>query len=448
MEGYESYYYYEDEYSVTEININHFSRKVLINRSVDPDEVDESASMISKGTYESLLFGLINKYYFIQDDVEAISYDNELKRKFYYLNKISEKYANTDYSRYIEEEFRLANIYDEKMLNYYNLDSMHKDLISKIDMTKYPNWHRAVNEFDADENASEFERQLKLADARNEESFKNAYEELKKDPAWIESEKISKMLMEAFFEYYKASEELLKHFEKEKKEMYSQKYKEKIEEYANQGLFLYCLNTPDLPIDDDNVTIQDTYNHFIDDDCQYLFGTVRNYIMIEGMGKIYDREADDLIASLSLLAQGNYWAALRNLYSLIEHHHKLCADAMNGYFEEKEKYKNGKERSDKIYKLVDSYKSGYYMDVWIKLDSAIKEMNSNTSKLYPSRNGIIHGDYENMNLNPSANDVVNAFMIYITLRQIVEHFKNIEEIQKMMTLYMMGFLSNLEKEKK
>ena len=66
--------------------------------------------------------------------------------------------------------------------------------------------------------------------------------------------------------------------------MYSQKYKEKIEEYANQGLFLYCLNTPDFPIDDDNVTIQDTYNHFIDDDCQYLFGTVRYYIMIVGMG--------------------------------------------------------------------------------------------------------------------------------------------------------------------
>ena len=40
------------------------------------------------------------------------------------------------------------------------------------------------------------------------------------------------------------------------------------------------------------------------------------------MSEINQREADDLIAAYHLLNEGKYWAALRNLYALIEHHHK------------------------------------------------------------------------------------------------------------------------------
>ena len=129
------------------------------------------------------------------------------------------------------------------------------------------------------------------------------------------------------------------------------------------------------------------------------------------------------------------------MYSLMDHHHKLCADAFNGYFEMKKKYKNGKERSEKISQLFELV-SKRYEEIWDKIDLAIKEINASGSKRFVSRNAIVHGDYEKLEINPNAIDVIKIILIYVTLRQMIEHLKTIEEIVKNMDLYIIGYLAN------
>lgn len=64
------------------------------------------------------------------------------------------------------------------------------------------------------------------------------------------------------------------------------------------------------------------------------------------------RKLEDAHAALEMMYNGCYRSAAKNWFALIEHEHKRCADILEGYWEVKKEYKNGGQRSEKIYMIV------------------------------------------------------------------------------------------------
>ena len=446
----ESYYYYQDEKYATALIVDYASKTVKKIMNCPPKNCINDVTMqyISVNAARYLLDGL-HRNCFMEMEMnygfEKPS-DVQLNRAKIY-KKINKKRSDSKYFSIILEENRLHDIFAEKRLIYQNLVDRHLDSLHKIDISKFSNF---LDQVGYNHDVPELERmnnmvELMLNSKNN--GFDDLRNELMNDPMYVESNELAKQIEPAFYDFFKSLIDLEKFMNKEY-ELYSDKYKEKIEEYAKKGMFLYCLNTPDLPIDDDDVSIDDIYDYFLHDNAMYLKLTFETFITnAPAAGEINVREANDLVASYDLLIEGKYWAALRNLYALIDHHHKLCANLFNGYLEKEKQYKNGKQRSEKISELFNLINMSYYGVAWKNIDVAIEEMNKGTGKRFVSRNAIVHGDYNNSDINPTAKDVVNLFLIYVSLRQMVDHFANIEVAVKDFELYCKGYEMNLKRGK-
>ena len=435
----DGFYYYQDEKHATVLIVDYSKHYVQKIMNCPPEHCvnDDNLVFISTDAATMLIDGLRHRFFMIQE----VNYGNEeprekQNRKFHVFEEFNKRY--TKYLKYIEEEGKLYQIANEKRLKYEEVNERHLESLQKCDPSLL---HDFLKKFIPDENIPEQERIILLGEVmknRANNGYDSLIAELNKDKNYAESNELSKQLQPAFMDFLMAFINLEMHMAKEYS-LYSDEYKAKMDEYADKGLFLYCLNTPDLPIDDKEVTIDDIYNYFLDDDAGNLLGMFEIFIKFGEIGEVNKREADDLIASFNLLIEGKYWAALRNLYALIDHHHKLCSDTFNGYLEAKKIFKNGKQRSEYITKLFSSSKIDYYEKVWRKLDSAFEEINKCGGKRFVSRNAIIHGDYENPEINPTAKDVVNVLMLYVTMRMIIDHIKNIELIIKESNIYLIAY---------
>lgn len=441
---YERFFYYQDENYATALIIDHTNRIAYKYLNCNPIDCASYSSMIliTVETANTLIFGLHQSFYTLiqQSANEEITEKN--KKKMYINEKINRKMVNKEYAEIINEENKLYRNFCDKTLAYNELNEQYENCLGKVDKNKL---NLIVEKYGPKENIAELDKSLLIANVlknKDYNGFKELFDDLKKDSFYLESEEIQKKITTAFFEYVDAFIDFNLHYEKEQK-LYSIKYLEKMNSLADEGFFLYCLNTPDWPIDDDNVTINDLCDFLLDENCLYLYGVIATYVENGNFGEIYQREAYDLKAAFSLLIQKHYWASLRSMYSLIEHHHKLCAEAFNGYYNVKKEFKNGKQRSETIGKLFEGL-SKRYEEIWCKIDKAIKEINCSDGKKFVSRNDIVHGDYQKIEVNPNAVDVLKTILIYVTLRQMVEHLKIIEEIVKNVNLYYIGYLSNIE----
>lgn len=434
----DGFYYYQDEKYATVLIVDyskHYARKIM-NCPPEHCANDENLVFISIDAATMLIDGLRHRFFMLQE----VNYGNEepskkQKRKFHVFEEFNRRY--TKYFKYIEEEGRLFQATNEKRLKYEEINEMHLQSLHKCDPSLIQAFLKKII---PDENIPERERIIifgEIIKNRATNGYNDLIAELNKDKNYAKSNELAKELQPAFMDFLMAFINLEMHMAKEYS-LYSVEYKTKMDEYADKGLFLYCQNTPDLPIDDKEVTIDDIYNYFLDDDAANLLGMFEVFVKFGEIGEINKREADDLISSFNLLIEGNYWAALRNLYALIDHHHKLCSDIFNGYLEAKKEFKNGKQRSEYITKLFSNSKIDYYERVWNKLDLAFEEINKGSGKRFVSRNAIIHGDYENLDINPTAKDVVNVLMLYVTMRMIIDHFKNIELIIKESNIYLIA----------
>lgn len=446
----EAYFYYQDEQHATVLIID-YQRKFVKKIFNYPPQVcmaDDSMQYISVETANILFLGLNKAYFFVRSE----NYNDEeptekQERMASFFDKINRKVNTPEYFAIIEEEYRLYDVFREKRMAFTDIIDKHNESILKINKEFL---HECLEGFTIDENMPEAQR-IDMIIERLKNQDKNGYAEVKKkmmqNKEYQESDKIAAQIQPIFMDFFKALIDVEKHASKEY-EMYSDKYKEKMKCYAEQGLFLYCQNTPDLPLDDDDICIDDIYEYYLMDDAMYLRNTFEAFVAhAEEAGPINKREADDIVASFNLLLEGKYWASLRNLYALIDHHHKLCADLFNGYEEMKRKFKNGKDRSEYIDTLFNQLKVTYYEEAWKLVNEAIEEMNKGIGKRFVSRNAIIHGDYEIKEVNPTSHDVVNVFMLYVTMRQMVDHMANIEEAVKYFESYCKAYV-NLHLDKK
>lgn len=434
----ECFYYYEIDKTAVVLLINHAKHYVqkIMKCSLDDYLKNNSFKAISRETAMILLSGLTSSFYLVQEiNFGSTKPSDEQKRLFALRSKINENINS--YPSLIFEEYRLYNTLNSKRLEYDKVNDEYYESLHKCNseiIAKY------LQKYLSEDMTEKEKTQVMVSLLKNKESngYKELKEQLNKDKNYVASEEILKRIRPKFFEYLKALTDVETHMAKEYS-LFSEGYKAKLDEYAGKGLFLYCQNTPDLPIDDKDISIDDVYKHILADNCLYLKPMVQTFVNFGVVTEINKREAEDIVASLNLLIEGMYWASLRNLYSLIDHHHKFCSEIFNGYDEAKRKFKHAKDRADYITELFNNAKIAQYEDVWQKLNSAIEEINKGTGDRFISRNSIVHGDYEKQDVNPQAKDVVNVFMIYITMRKMIDHMANIEEAVKNFNLYYLGY---------
>lgn len=446
MKGSQFFYYEQDDDNEIVLEVYHDSK--LVRKVSDvPYYVCEynQFTLLTKESADVLIMGLHKSMY----KIEFLSYISRKPNKdernlIRFFTKINDKLTNPKYSEYINREYELMGKLNKSIINYYEIQDKCFEELRKVESSYI---HDIIEQYDISEDSPTKDREdliMKLYADMNNNDFKKALETLKQDEQYQKYNEIQKQECIAFAEYFKNFIEFESHFQAEYDVLYSDKYKKRQDEFAEKGLFLYCLNTPDLPLEDDELSIDDFYNYFLHDSCLFLRDIIHPFVEHRNTGAIYERESDDLEASFHLLLEKKYWASLRNLYALIDHHHKLCATAFNGFYEKKKEFKNGAQRSKYINILFDGLKIRNYETAWKKIDSAIKDINGN-GKTHVPRNGIVHGDYENKDINPTAKDVINLMLIYVNLRQMTDYMKNLEEILTVGRIYVFGTLLSIEK---
>lgn len=267
----------------------------------------------------------------------------------------------------------------------------------------------------------------------NEESIIHTIStKMKSIPELVECEKLNLKIGKAYFDFFRANCELNRKIDSDREVLFSAEYREKMRELADDGVFLYYLETPDYPLLNDEC------------DADYILGSLSfgNYIsartlfssfgQIGNPGEPLKRKIEDAHAALEMMYNGCFRSAARNWFALIEHEHKRCAEILEGYWEVGREFKNGRQRSEKIFQIVDAIMDSWNQEAWEKIDKYYKKITSkqNNTTCILNRNAIIHGDYENDSLDVSENDAMRLFLMWVNLRVITDQLAFYEEFMR------------------
>lgn len=255
---------------------------------------------------------------------------------------------------------------------------------------------------------------------------------IKTIPEFVECEKLNVEVGKAYFEFFCANDELNRRIDSDRSILFTSQYREKIRQLADDGVLLYFLETPDLPLLEKECTADYILESFSFADYLSARELLSTFYQVPNPSIPFQRKLEDAHAALEMMCNGYYRSAARNWFALIEHEHKRCADTLEGYWETKREYKNGGQRSEKIYKIVDGMMSKWDQEAWSKVDSYYKKLTANqrNSIMALNRNPIIHGDYYSDSIDLSENDTIRLFLLWINLRVITDHLAFIEDFMR------------------
>lgn len=238
----EAFFYYQDKNYATVLIVD-YQRKIVRKIYNYPPQIcmqDDSMQFISVETANKLFLGLNSAFFHVQ----AEGYDNsppteQQKRLMMFMNKINEKVNEPSYFAIIQEEYRLHNIFGEKRLKFSDVVDKHNESILKIDKNLI---HEALKDFTVDEDLPEAQRIDMIIDRlknAKENGYDKVKEKLMQNKEYRESDELAKNIQPAFMEFFKALINTEVHASKEL-ELYSDKYKQMLDFYANKGYFIYC----------------------------------------------------------------------------------------------------------------------------------------------------------------------------------------------------------------
>lgn len=195
---------------------------------------------------------------------------------------------------------------------------------------------------------------------------------MKEIPEFQENQKLLDELGIATYNYFNAVYVLNKKIDSDRKKFFSKKYIEKMDEYADKGLLLYFLETPDIDLLDEELTENYLIDTYLYNDCLGFKIMLDRYVSILNPSPIMRRKSEDIIVAINLLNEGCYRSAARNIFALLESEHKRCANAFEGYFTKKKEYRKGHERANKIKDLLDKISIEWEQHSWEKINNSIK----------------------------------------------------------------------------
>lgn len=337
----------------------------------------------------------------------------------------------------ISEQQRLSAIALEKQKNKDDLEERYLKLLSigcKKLFEMFPDSHKLIPDNDSFVGIAQDVFSLYESDSADVKDF------LAKTKLIPELRKCSQMnyqVGKAYYEFLMANDELNRRIASDRATLFSKEYRAKMSSLADDGVFLYYLETPDLPLLNQECNAEYILESFSFADyisARTLFSTFAKY---DNPGEPLKRKIEDAHAALEMMYNKAYRSAARNWFAMIEHEHKRCADILEGYWEAKRTFKNGQLRSEKISQVVDNLLSEWDIEAWKKIDAYYKKLSEHPKENSKTlnRNIIIHGDYENESIDVSEHDAMRLFLMWINLRVITDNCAFIEEfLRNQMTL--------------
>ena len=327
----------------------------------------------------------------------------------------------------IAEQNRLHGIAQEKMRIRDELDDKSRDLIiagHKELLAKYPEIEEL---FPTTEIKQEMISELVKDFQNSTDRYKEITSKMLDIPEFQENRKILDKLNIANYEFYKALANLNKKIASDRKELFTKEYLKVMDDYADKGLLLYFLETPDIPLLDESINETLLIDTFLVNDCYSLWILLQECLTVDT--PIMKRKSIDLQSALDAIGAGYFRSAARDMFALIEHEHKRCANAFEGYFNKKKEYKKGIQRSKKISELINRIDNlNWEKHAWEKIDQYYKKLTAKEiTEGVCNRNGIIHGDYQDNVIDITEYDCVKLILLWVNIRVIVDKIIFLEQ---------------------
>ena len=343
------------------------------------------------------------------------------------LIKQKEKSQTPEMQEAIKEQERLSQIMREKRESFYKLQDQYISLLrtgTEKFLSKYPQYKDDLPSEDIQILIAKKALDVAINNpSRITEMNKHMdeIEELKK------SNELNPSIMMAFYEYLVAFTDFENRLKEDRKKLFSNEYMEKMSEYADNGVLLYFLETPDFPLLDPDISANDFLDSlFYGQNLEVLFYA---FFQVENAGVSMAHKLDDLDVTLLLIRNEHYRSAARNLFALIESEHKKAANSYEGIIKRRRVYKKGLDRAKKIDELVSSLKDEWISVAWKKVDQYYKKVVATIPvDGVVHRNSIVHGDYDNSLIEVDRYAAVKLLLLWLNMRVIADNFCNQEEL--------------------
>ena len=362
--------------------------------------------------------------------------------------KKQDKSITEEIQKEIDEQVKLSEVANKKRNIYY--ESLDKEIellnvgCAKF-FAKYPELKGTLSTQESLVGASQ-EILLKAISEPNYHadivSKMNEIPELKKHGEMVtEHARIA-------YEYLEAASKLNESIDKSRETLFSIEYKEKMDKLAEEGVFLYFLETPDFPLLGKEYDAQMLIDSFYYNDCVSLKVLLYPLMQMRNDSPSMQRKTEDLYACVELIVGGFYRTAARNLFALLDSEHKNCADAFEGFYQKRKTYRNGLQRANKIKDLIDKFDVKWNKNAWDKIDAYYKKVVS-TDKIdgVAHRNTIVHGDYQDNDIDVSKNDCMKLILLWFNMRAIADWLCNTNELYEILIGYLPGAIYNTIKGK-
>ena len=260
-------------------------------------------------------------------------------------------------------------------------------------------------------------------------------------------------IAQSAYEYVQSFFELETKIRQDRENLFSQEYLDKMSQFADEGVLLYFLETPDMPLLDNELTTQKIIDIFYYKECATLQTLLYSIMQLRDASPSMKRKTDDIEICLQLIIygysynkdnnQGYFRTATRNLFALLDNEHKKCADVFEGIINKKKRYRTGLQRANKIHKLIDDLNLKWENMVWDKINSFYKKINLSEKCIgVINRNSIVHGDYTFNEIDVSANDVMKLMLLWINMRLLADELCHIDEMLGIFLTYLPSIIKN------
>jgi hypothetical protein len=235
---------------------------------------------------------------------------------------------------------------------------------------------------------------------------------------------LERELQDAMFEYFLALIKLDTAINESRNKLFSQEYKEKLKEYANNGVLLYFLETPDAPILSKDISIDDVLESFTFGECVSLKTLFSHFFAEENPSPSMRRKKEDIVSAVNCLENGEYRFSVRTVFALLESEHKNCSTSMDNYLTLDKRIRKGEQRAERIQQLLEGIKEQtYFSEVWDVVNPLYRDILNSKAESFIDRNSIIHGDYSSKTLDICEKDAVKLLLLFMNMRMISDHIQ-------------------------
>ena len=350
-------------------------------------------------------------------------------RDYLKLLKKQQDMIDPEMKNAIEEQTRLHIEVQDKQRIYYDLQDREIELLhagcDKL-FSAHPELKELIKVSDVLS-----ERMVTVYDHffRQSAEYKTLSEHAELIPELRQHREMQDEIGKAYYEYLMAHINLDRQIKQDRERFFSKEYEEKMDILADQEVLLYFLETPDLPL------LEEEYDaKFILDTFYFAEGISLKTLLIPLMEMREEslsmkRKTEDLYVTVELLLNGFYRAAARNIFALLESEHKKGADALEGIFEKRKQFKKGHQRSNKITKLLEQIDLKWERKAWEKIDAFYKRIASPQKQGNTiHRNTIIHGDYQSNDIDVDRYDAMKLFLLWFNMRILADQLSYIDEL--------------------